>query len=409
MTVEERLLVLRDWAEKNVKEYMFPFWTSDYIRDPENGGYYGTVTFDMERKNDIDRSLVLYGRMVYAFSSAYVVFGDEKYLESAKYTFDYLVDKFYDPEFGGAYSSVTTEGKPANTDKGVYTESFFVMACAAYYNACKDPLAYKLGMEAFRAIETCKTGPGQYLANITRDWKEQTEVKGRFRFPSDAIIFPHHLCQAYEQLYRATGEPEVLAALKDLASFLLGPAFDEENLCFTTFVDKQGKRIGDHQSLGHDCEISYLAMDVAELTADGDTVEDMKKTCATVLNRVLEIGVDPYGAVCDGYDVGTMEMSKSHVWWASAEAANAMIFAYWLTRDEKFLTACEKEVEYIDKYFINREHGDWYNDLYVDEEGVHIVTGMHGLDKLNGGKCPFHNSHMSFDIIRRVNDILTGK
>ena len=135
MTVEERLLILRDWAEKNVKEYMFPFWTSDFIRDTEHGGYWGTVTFDMERKNDIDRSLVLYGRMVYAFSNAYVVFGDEKYLECAKYTFDYLMAHFYDPEFGGAYSSVTTQGKPANSDKGVYTGSFFVLACAAYYHA----------------------------------------------------------------------------------------------------------------------------------------------------------------------------------------------------------------------------------------------------------------------------------
>lgn len=406
MTVEERLLSLRDWAEKNVNEYMFPFWTSEYIRDPEHGGYYGTVTLDMERKNDIDRSLVLYGRMVYAFSNGYRVFGNEEYLEAAKYTFEYLLDKFYDPEFGGAYSAVTTEGEPANTDKGVYTESFFVMACAAYYHACKDKRALELGLDTFRKLEGCKTGRGQYLSNITRDWKEQTEQKGKFHFPKDAIVFPHHLCQAYEQLYRATGEPEVLESLKEMAEFLVGPAFDEANRCFTTFVNKDGSRLGNHQSLGHDCEISYLAMDVAELTGDEALIARMKEICTIVMNRVLEIGIDPWGSLYNGYDIETMEKEKSHVWWAQSEGGNALLFAYWLTGDERFLNACEKQIDYIDKYFINRDHGDWYNNIVVDETGWHEVDGMHGHDKLNAGKCPFHNSHLSFDIIRRVNDIL---
>ena len=406
MDVKERLLALKEWAEKDATECMFPFWTSDYIKDHEHGGYYGTVTLDMERKNDIDRSLVLYGRMVYAFSNAYRVFGKPEYLESAKYTFDYLIDKFYDPEFGGAYSSVDTEGNPVNTDKSVYSEAFFVMACAAYYNACKDEKALKLGMEAFKLIEATKTAPATYFSAITRDWKEQKKQTGRIIFPEGTIVFPHHLCQAYEQLFRATGAPEVRDSLRDLALFLIGPGFDRENSCFTTFVDKDGKRVGTRQSLGHDCEISYLAMDVAEAVGDSEIIAKMKETCTIVLNRVLEIGFDKWHSLYNSYNIETGEKEKSHVWWAQAEAANAMIFGYSLTGDERFLDACEKQVDYIEKYFVNREHGDWYSNIIVDEEGWRIVDGSHGFDKLNAGKCPFHNSHMCFDIIRRVDEIL---
>jgi len=260
MTINERLLALRKWASDNATECMFPFWTSDYIKDEVNGGYYGTITLDMQRKNDIDRSLVLYGRMVYAFSSAYKVFGKPEYLEAAKYTYDYLIDKFYDPEFGGAYSAVTTEGEPINTDKSVYHEAFFVMACAAYYNACGDEDALAKGMDAFEKLESARSGPATYFNAIARDWTEQNNpTQTRVMFPKGTIVFPHHLCQAYEQLYRATGSEKVRESLRDLALFLIGPGFDRENKCFTTFVDKDGKRVGTRQSLGHDCEIAYLA------------------------------------------------------------------------------------------------------------------------------------------------------
>ena len=124
------------------------------------------------------------------------------------------------------------------------------------------------------------------------------------------------------------------------------------------------------------------------------------------IRRVLEIGYSPYGGLYNFYDVETGELAKMYTWWVEAESAMSMLFGYQLTGDEAFLTACEKQLDFIDKYFINREHGDWYNNITVDEEGRHIVDGSHGFDKLNAGKCPFHNSHMCFDIIRRVDAML---
>ena len=36
-----RLEKLGQWAEQDAKEVIFPFWTSDFIVDHENGGFYG--------------------------------------------------------------------------------------------------------------------------------------------------------------------------------------------------------------------------------------------------------------------------------------------------------------------------------------------------------------------------------
>ena len=55
--------------------------------------------------------------------------------------------------------------------------------------------------------------------------------------------------------------------------------FDPEYDCFKGFMDMDGNRIGTRQSFGHDCEISYLALDMAELTGDEDLISRTKEVC----------------------------------------------------------------------------------------------------------------------------------
>lgn len=416
MTTKEKLLNLKSRAEANAKECIFPFWTSEYILDNENGGFYGKVTLDMEIVRDEPRALVLTGRMVYAFANAYMMFGDDIYLERAKRAFDYLARYFYDPVYGGAFSTVSCKGEVIDDNKPTYGESFLIMAAAAYYHAVKDPEAYRIAMETFRIMEEkVKVAPAVYKNGFTRDWSGPAEMKigGRtMRMPS-GIMFQHHLCQAYEQLYRATGDPEVGKALREISGYIASTLYDPQYKCFKGIMDDQGNRIGTRQSFGHDCEISYLAMDIAELVGDEELIARTREVCKSVLYQVLENDFDEYGSLINGGDLAapadSPDREKSHVWWAQAEAVTAMMFGYQLTGDEKFLDAAIRQLDYIERYFVNKKDGDWYNNVIVDESGYRVVDGMHGFDKLNAGKCPFHNSHMCFDVIRRTSGLLSSE
>ena len=412
MTVNDRLLDIKNRAFKNATESIFPFWTSEYILDNENGGFYGKITKDMEIVKDEPRALVLIGRMTYAFSNAYMTFGSPIYLDRAKRAFDYMMKYFYDPVYGGAYSTVSYKGEVLDDDKPIYGEAFLLMGSAAYYHATKDAEAYRVAMETFNIMEEkVKTGPAVYRNGFTRDWSKPAAMKmgGRVMKMPDGVMFQHHLCQAYDQLYRATGDAKVGKAVRELAEYVINTLYDPQRECFKSFMDFNGNRMGARQSFGHDCEIGYLAMDIAELTGDAALIAQMKEVCSKVLRHVLENDFDSYGSLYNGGDLDTGEKEKSHVWWAQAEAVTAMVCGYQLTGDEKFLDACEGQLTYIEKYFVNTKDGDWYNNIVVDEDGWRIVDGSHGFDKLNSGKCPFHNSHMCFDVIKRVDKLLSGK
>jgi len=307
--------------------------------------------------------------------------------------------------------TVSYKGEVLDDNKPTYGEAFFLMAAASYYHATKDEEAYRVAMETFRIMEEkVKIGPGSYKGGFTRDWSGPAEMRfggraPRMRIP-DGISFQHHLCQAYEQLYRATEDPEVGKAVRGFVEFAVETLFDPEYNRFKGFMDKEGNRIGTRQSFGHDCEISYLIMDMAELLGDEKLIAKTKEICTKVLRQVLENDFDSYGSLYNGGDLETGERQESHVWWAQAEAVSAMLCGYQLTGDEAFLDASMRQLEYIEKYFVDKENGDWYNNIIVDDKGWRIVDGSHGFDKLNAGKCPFHNSNMCFQVIRRTNLLL---
>lgn len=436
------------WARHQAEDIILPFWTSDYIVDHENGGFYGLVTKDMVVSNDEARGLTLTGRMLFVFSTAYRVFHKSLYLEKAAYTCRYLLSFFRDKGYGGAFTTVTETGEVLVSDKPNYCEAFYIMGLSAFVRAIDDAknrndtpsLTYakidqQLEDEALsEALKTAnlmetkaKYGPARYYNNMTRDWKkgegmgfsagkkkkEEADKKqpAMHPFPADAIVFPHHLCQSYVQLYLCTGEPMILKALTEMIDFASTTMYDAKHHCFKTFVSPTGDRLGANQSFGHDCEISYLILKVADIVGDEKLTAQVKAVCTDILDTIIKRDFDPFGGLYNGCEFEGTEvkpdsLKASHIWWAEAEAVTAMLCGYELTGEKRYLNACVKQTEYLDKYFVNKTYGDWYSNVEVTENGSKVVDGMHGFDKLNTGKCPFHNSQMCFEIIWRTQRML---
>lgn len=126
-------------------------------------------------------------------------------------------------------------------------------------------------------------------------------------------MFPHHLCQAYVLLYKATQNAAVGQALAEMVDFACDTLYDADYRCFKTIVEKGGTRVGTRQSFGHDCEISYLLQNAASLLGDNALAAKVDNVCKQVLIQVLEHDYDAWGSLYNGCDLATGEREKSHV------------------------------------------------------------------------------------------------
>lgn len=409
---KERLEKLRAWAHLDLVGTILPWWCSEYIMDRENGGYYGVVTLDGKRNYSEPRNLTLLGRMLFVFSASYRRFKGRIYLDRADYAFEEMKRHFYDKKFEGAFVSVDAGGNVLSDTKPNYCEAFFIMGLAEYYHATGNKEALNMCWKAYELMEAhAKVAPGIYRATLHRDWTPKPGFdNGRrnssYSLPDDAIMYPHHLCQAYYRLYQATQDSGIARVLKELVEIMIHEMYDAEHHSFMTLVTKDMKRFGNSVSYGHDCELSYLLINIVDELGLDDIKERTYQVVSEVLENVVEHGFDLNGCLYNGVNLATGETGNVHVWWAVSEAVSAMLCGYDLTGKSKFLDACEKQIEFIEKYFVNRETGDWYNNIRSDETGGHLSDGQHGTDKLNPGKCPFHNGQMCLEVMRRVDKML---
>jgi len=96
-----------------------PFWTNNTL-DHENGGFYGVLSTSNEIGNNVERSAVLCGKILSAFSQAAQKYQQKSYLDVTKWSYQYLVTQFGDDTFDGIYWSLDRLGQPVMDHKHTY-------------------------------------------------------------------------------------------------------------------------------------------------------------------------------------------------------------------------------------------------------------------------------------------------
>ena len=124
------LVQFKQSVEKELNDNIIPFWSKRTI-DPA-GGFIGQMTSDGTIIKNAPKGLVLNSRILWTFSSLYVFQKKSEHLALAKRAYDYLINFFWDPDFGGTYWVLDSQGKPADNRKQIYGQSFAIYALSEY-------------------------------------------------------------------------------------------------------------------------------------------------------------------------------------------------------------------------------------------------------------------------------------
>ncbi len=390
---------------KELTENILPFWMRHTV-DRENGGFYGTVSCDLKVDKEAPRAAVINARILWTFSAAYRLLGNPEYREMADHAYAYILDKFWDKQYGGVYWLLDHLGNPISDRKQIYAQAFAIYGLAEYYRATGKAESLERAQQLFRLIEekSRDRAYGGYLEACGRDWGALDDL----RLSAKDLNCPKsmnthlHVMEAYTNLLRAWKDPELAARQKALLEATLDHIVDGATGHFRMFFDRQWNSLTDHISFGHDIEGSWLIYEAAEVLGDPELFARARRLATEMAFAVYEQGLDKDGSLFyEANSKGVLIDPNKH-WWAQAEAVVGFYNAWQLSRDVRFLEASRRAWEYIETHVVDKVHGEWHAKL--TPQGVPFTEKEDPNDACLVGpwKCPYHNGRVCFEMMERL-------
>ncbi len=382
-------------VRENLVENILPFWC-DRFQDPE-GGFLGRITGEGEVDAAAPKGAILNARILWAFSAAYRVLGDSQYLDMATRAKREIIDRFYDPEFGGVYWSLDSKGRPLDTKKQIYAIGFAIYGLSEYCRATGDSEARDYAVRLFWDIEKHSFDPlnNGYFEAFARDWSPLSDMRLSEKDANECKTMNTHLhiIEPYTALYRVWPDAGLEERIQNLIWIFRERILDQGTGHLRLFFDELWDSKREIVSFGHDIEASWLLDEAAGVI--GLPEEE-------ILPDVLKIAQ----AAMEGYVPGAGMMYELHLdsaaidadrhWWVQAETVVGCVNAYQRTGDEAWLERAAQTWKFIKGHLVDRENGEWYWSIRADGS-VNRVD-----DKAGFWKCPYHNSRMCLEILERL-------
>jgi len=396
-----KLNTLKEELEAHVKEKILPFWLTKMV-DHENGGFYGWATDDGKILNKANKGAVLNTRILWTFSAAYRLFGDEQYLEMAERSWEYIEKFFVDNKYGGIYWMLDYRGNPVQPKKQIYALAFAIYAFSEYYNATGNPRALDLAQELFKMIEKYSFDPDRngYFEAFNYDWKmlEDLRLSNKDANERKTLNTHLHVLEAYTRLASVYEDNLVKKRLVNLINLFIEQFINYQYYHLNMFFDDKWTVKSRLISYGHNVESSWLLMEAAEMTGSEILIEKCGSITCKLAETILNNAVAEDGSL---YNEVTEEkrLDDDRHWWPQAEAIVGFMNAYQHTGDEKYVTALLKLWDFIKRYFVHPEYGEWY--FRIDKK----YQPYHEEEFAGPWKGPYHNGRMCFELIRRIEEL----
>jgi len=392
---------LRERVERELLGDILPFWLN-YTVDNEYGGFRGQIANDLTIDPLAHKGLILNARILWTFAKAYKVYGDDVYLRTAQRAYDYLRRYFWDAEFGGVYWMVDHLGNPVDTKKRIYGQAFTVYALAEYAaaRAEKEPLELAIALHLKIEAASHDEKNGGYFETYERDWKLAEEQRlSEVDMDEKKSMNTHlHLLEAYANLLRLWEDDGLRKRLRELLRIFLDRIIDSETHHFRMFFDEVWHDRSDRFSFGHDIEGSWLICEAAEVLGDTAILEETRKAAVSMAQAVYEQAVDTDGGLLyEGTRKEFIDTDKH--WWPQAEAVVGFLNAYEFSGREYFLNAAHRSWDFIDKFIVDHQRGEWYWKVSRDR------TPCNDKYKVDPWKCPYHNSRTCFEVMERLDKL----
>lgn len=358
------------WRNHGKQDIMEP-WLA-HMLDQKNGnfhmGYHADWTLK-ENKLDVKHPWII-SRQVFALSAAYLLYGEQKYLDEARPAVEWLLKHAWDAEFGGWFDLLDVNGQPIKTDKSQFNYLYVDTGLSMYYFVTKDPAVLKKLEQSsdIRDQYWWDQEYGGYVKALNRD----LSVKDKNKDFGGQIV---PVSGPWLYLYSATRDNRYLEGIERIFEVAFAHMIDPNyGWVLESFKDDWSyapKVKGDSEvDLGHNVETAWVALRTYELTGDPSLLEQAQN----LVDLSIKYGYN------DSTHLWPWKISRRHEqsekkwthWWVEMYGNFISLYMYHLTEDQKYLDLFQQTANFWLNHFIDKDQGGDYLEVTLQPDGSTI-------------------------------------
>ena len=371
----DQLHQLKKFYTKQLLESTVPFWFPRSY-DHQYGGFLLMRDAD-GRLIDDDKAVWIQGRATWLLSTLYnTVAKKEEWLQGAKLGYDFLVRHCFDTD-GRMFFHMTRDGKPIRKRRYFFSETFAVIAFAAYAKASGDKEPADRARDLFKKCIDYATIPGLLQPKYTN-------VR-----PAKGIGVPMIMINTAQQLRETIGYPLVNQWIDKWITEIERDFVKDDIRCVMEQVAPDGSIINhiDGRTLnpGHAIEGAWFIMHESAYRKNDPKLLALG---IKMLDYMWKRGWDEsFGGLLyyrDVYGKPVQEYWQDmKFWWPHNEAIIATLMAFLMTGETRFAEWHKLVHNYAYSHFHDAEYGEWFGYLRRDGSIAQTAKG-------NLFKGPFH-------------------
>lgn len=366
---------LSAFYQKQLFEDTLPFWFPRAL-DAQYGGYLLMRDQDGSLLDD-DKAIWIQGRTAWLLATLYnTVEPKKEWLEGAKIGVDFLLQHGFDTD-GRMFFHVNRQGEPLRKRRYFFSETFAVIALAAYAKASGDQSIAQKARELFAKCIDYATQPGLLTPKFTNTR------------PAKGIGIPMIMINTAQQVRETIGDPRCDEWINRWINEIECDFVKDDLQCVMDQVAPDGSIIDhiDGRTLnpGHAIEGAWFILHEAKYRNNDPHLVDLG---CKMLDYMWERGWDKeQGGILyfrDVYHKPVQEYWQDmKFWWPQNETIIATLLAFTMTGNPKYGQWHKMIHEYAYAKFHDKINGEWFGYLHRDGTVAQTAKG-------NLFKGPFH-------------------
>jgi N-acylglucosamine 2-epimerase len=386
---EQALESLKNFYSKQLLTDTVPFWFPRSF-DAEYGGFLLMRDGDGSLIDD-DKAVWIQGRATWLLATLYnTVEQKPEWLEGARSGYEFLNKHCFDTD-GQMFFHVTRAGLPIRKRRYFFSETFYVIAAAAYAKASGDEEAAEKARQVF----------GNCIAYAGGEKKLEPKFTGTR--PSKGIGVPMIMMNTAQQLREAIGDPRCDEWISKWIDDIETNFVKDDICCVMEQVAPDGSIIDhiDGRTLnpGHAIEGAWFILHEAKYRNNDPHLIALG---CKIIDYMWERGWDKeHGGILYFRDVYNKPVQEywhdMKFWWPHNEVIIATLLAYLITGKEKYAVWHKLVHDYSYEKFHDKKNGEWFGYLHRDGSIAQTAKG-------NLYKGPFHLPRQEWYCMQILND-----